>query len=107
MLYDFRRDDGAEAILEFSPDDVPSIGEEVIVGGVKYTRLPSLVGLAGTKNEEFASYSAPSKSNAKLWGMPEAKEYHPDGRAIFRTRREARDYAKSCEKEDGKVVYDG
>jgi len=110
MLYEFAKQDGSVVDVEYQIGTAPAIGETCVVDGELLTRLPSVPDLGpGLRRDEcFESITAPTKANAELWGLPPPPDgYSDDGLPRIRSRRGAHEYAKRCEREDGRMEFHG
>jgi hypothetical protein len=106
MIYQFRADDGSMAEVEMDVADAPSIGEPLVLGGVTYKRIPSVLQVCGahegsTRHPRFESHQLP-----RHWRYHKG-EFSPSGKPRFSSRKEVDEAMARCRHNDGQEISYG
>ena len=91
--YEFQRNDGSRVALFFETGKAPLIGTSIRRRGERLTRLPPNVRVID-HTVNFVSHSQPRYIPGKSKFKPTvlAKEYTKDGKPVFKSKNEVREY---------------
>lgn len=112
--YPFQAKDGSTVDLEYPMTEAPDLGVRRVVDGKEYFRVAVIprfaphIGKPVDYDRVDSSFTAPTRENARLWGIPDPEDgYNDDGTARFSGRSAKKRYEDRSETEDGKVVFGG
>ena len=90
-IYAFETESGEQLESFFSPNDVPSIGEKTVIGGVQCTRVASFILDSAGINRKTHQY--PYVSRALPRNLSGVGDYDKQGRPIIRSQAHERSVA--------------
>lgn len=106
MMYEFEAPDGRRVELSYSMHEAPKIGSVVEVGGIKFTRVPSVPGRPVTGSKPHVSWGLDPYAHPEHRTRTDGSGGIPKGLIAFDSERERREFARKSLDTPTPVVLD-